>query len=143
STAGARRSSLLRWLSGPATEAAEAAADARMPQLVQGLRLDLAHALAGNAHLLPDLLQGIDVAVAQPEAQLQHQALAWRQRLLQDAACLVLEDMLVGALVRRLVFLVDEEIAQLPLLLFADRRLKGDRRARGFERLMHLLGARA
>src|SRR5947209_6616304 len=116
-TAAFPPASVLRRLARPATEAAEAAADARMPQLVQGLRLDLAHALAGNAHLLPDLLQGIDVAIAKPEAQLQHQALARRQRLLKDAARLVLEDMLVGALVRRLVFLVDEEITQLTLLL--------------------------
>ena len=47
----------------------------------QRLRLDLADALAGHAHLVADVLEGHRALVAQAVAQLDHAALAPRERL--------------------------------------------------------------
>src|SRR5487761_1328950 len=48
-------------------------------ELAKRLGLDLADALAGDPDTLTDLLQGALVAVGEPEPQLQHAPLAWRE----------------------------------------------------------------
>eukprot|EP00639_Heterosigma_akashiwo_P020169 CAMPEP_0206418766 /NCGR_PEP_ID=MMETSP0294-20121207/38216_1 /ASSEMBLY_ACC=CAM_ASM_000327 /TAXON_ID=39354 /ORGANISM="Heterosigma akashiwo, Strain CCMP2393" /LENGTH=210 /DNA_ID=CAMNT_0053882031 /DNA_START=247 /DNA_END=878 /DNA_ORIENTATION=- len=59
----------------------ELVAPAGPPQLPQRLRLDLAHALVADAQLLPDLPQGVPVAVAaQTKALPQNVLLAGGQR---------------------------------------------------------------
>jgi hypothetical protein len=54
------------------------ASRAAPPELQHGqrLQLDLAHPLAGDAHLVADVLEGHRALVAQPEAQLDDPALA-------------------------------------------------------------------
>ena len=51
-----------------------------MLQLAQGLRLDLADALAGHRELLADLLEGVVGIQADAEAHAQHALLARRER---------------------------------------------------------------
>ena len=66
---------------------------------------------------------------AQPVAELEHAALAVGEVLERLAERLLGED-LRGALVRRLGPLVGDELAELGLLLVADRLLERDRRLR-------------
>jgi len=54
---------------------AQSARTTRMPQLTQGLALDLPDSLAGHAELTPDLFEGTRVAVNQTESQLDDLAL--------------------------------------------------------------------
>src|SRR5947209_3797466 len=61
-------------------ELGEALAPQRLTQLQQAARLDLADALARDAVGAGHLFQRLRVAVLQPEAQLDHLALARRQR---------------------------------------------------------------
>ena len=49
-------------------------------QSLQRLRLDLADALAGDAELLADFLEGVAAAVGETETKLEHARLAGRQR---------------------------------------------------------------
>src|SRR5215212_611357 len=98
-------------------------------QLLQRLVLDLADPLARHVERAPDLVQRAGVLAAQPVAQLQHAALPVRQVLERLAQRLLGED-LRGPLVRRLGPLVGDELAELGLLLVADRLLERDRRLR-------------
>src|SRR5215210_3504054 len=61
-------------------EASELPAPRGMLQLAQGLRLDLADALAGHRELLADLLEGVVGVHADAEAHAQHALLARGQR---------------------------------------------------------------
>ena len=54
---------------------------AGVAQAAERLSLDLAHPLAGHAHLPPHLLQRVALAVHQTIAQLQDADLARRQRV--------------------------------------------------------------
>src|SRR5829696_3333697 len=92
-------------------------------QLLQRLVLDLADALARH-------VERARVLAAEPVAQLEHAPLAVGEVLQRLAQRLLGED-LGGALVRRLGPLVGDELAELGLLLVADRLLERDRRLRG------------
>ena len=59
---------------------------ARMAQAAERLGFDLAHALARDAHLAPDLLQRVRLAVEQAVAQLQDAHLARREHVEDFAA---------------------------------------------------------
>ena len=99
-------------------------------QLLQRLVLDLADALARDVERPPDLVERARVLAAEAVAQLEHAALAVGEVLQRLAQRLLGED-LRGALVRRLGPLVGDELAELGLLLVADRLLERDRRLRG------------
>src|SRR5918994_5142164 len=99
-------------------------------ELLQRPVLDLADPLAGDVERPPHLVQGARMLAAEPVAQLEHPALAVRE-LLQRLAQRLLREDLRGALVRRLGPLVGDELAELGLLLVADRLLERDRRLGG------------
>src|SRR5215210_4294417 len=96
-------------------------------QLLQRLVLDLADALARHVERAPDLVERARVLPAEAVAQLEHAALAVGEVLQRLAQRLLRQD-LGGALVRRLGALVGDELAELGLLLVADRLLERDRR---------------
>src|SRR5262245_66069153 len=88
-------------------------------QLLQGVVLDLADALTGDAEGAADLLQRAGVLALQPEAQLDHLALALGQRV--ERALDVLAAQVQGGLVERgRGLLVLDEVAELGLLLLTD-----------------------
>src|SRR4029079_8074986 len=99
-------------------------------KLLERLVLDLADSLAGDVEGAADLVERARVLAAQPVAELEHAALAVREVLERLAEGLLRED-LGGALVRRLGPLVGDELAELGLLLVADRLLQRDRRLSG------------
>src|SRR3954465_9571407 len=99
-------------------------------QLLERLVLDLADALARDVERPPDLVERARVLAAQAVPQLEDAALAVAEVLQRLAQRLLGED-LGGALVRRLRALVGDELAELRLLLVADRLLQRDRRLRG------------
>src|SRR4051794_39099215 len=111
-------------------------------QLLQRLVLDLADALARDVERPPDLIQRAGMLAAQPVAQLEHPALAVREVLERLAQGLLRED-LGGALVRRLGPLVGDELAELGLLLVADRLLERYRRLRRALDRVDLIGVDA
>src|SRR3954449_7207757 len=94
-------------------------------ELLQRLVLDLADALARDVERPPDLVERARVLPAQAVAQLEDAPLAIRQVLQRLAEGLLGED-LRRALVRRLGALVGDELAELRLLLVADRLLELD-----------------
>src|SRR6476661_2262312 len=91
-------------------------------QLLQRLVLDLADALARDVERPPDLVERARVLAAEPVAELEHAALAVGEVLQRLAERLLGED-LRRALVRGLGALVGDELAELRLLLVADRLL--------------------
>src|SRR5215217_6319091 len=99
-------------------------------KLLQRLVLDLADALARDVEGAAHLVERAGVLAAEAVAELEHAALAVREVLERLAQRLLGED-LRGALVRRLCALVGDELAELGLLLVADRLLERDRRLRG------------
>jgi hypothetical protein len=108
-------------------------------QLLERLVLDLTDSLARDVERATDLVERPRVLSAEPVAQLEHSTLAVGQVLERLAQRLLGED-LGGALVRRLGALVGDELAELGLLLVADRLLQRDRRlSRTLDRL-HLVG---
>src|SRR3954452_1891604 len=108
-------------------------------QLLQRLVLDLADPLARDVERAAHLVERARVFPAEPVAQLQHAALAVRQVLERLAQRLLGED-LGGAVVGRLGALVGDELAELRLLLVADRLLERDRRLSGALDRVDLLG---
>src|SRR6202035_5252969 len=108
-----------------------------MAQLAQGLRLDLADALAGDVEGAPHLLERVLGAVADAEAHLEHQLLARRQGL-QHLAGLVLQVGEDHRLDRRDGVLVLDEVAEMRVLLLADGRLERDRLLGDLHDLPHL-----
>src|SRR5262249_7027420 len=88
----ARRNS--RLTSRHLREVGQPTAALRLAQLPQAATLDLADALAGDAEVTGHLVQRPGVAVPQPEAQLDHLAVARRQRP-QHLAHPLLEQVLV------------------------------------------------
>src|SRR4051812_32360610 len=98
-------------------------------QLLERLVLDLADPLARDVEGAPHLVQRPRVLAAEAVAQLEHAPLPVAQVLQRFAQSLLGED-LRGALVRRLGPLVGDELAELGLLLVADRLLERHRRLR-------------
>src|SRR6185295_609968 len=94
-------------------------------QLLQRLVLDLADALARDVERPPDLVERARVLAAEPVTELEHAALTVGEVLQRLAQGLLRED-LRGPLVRRLGPLVGDELAELGLLLVADRLLQRD-----------------
>src|SRR5919107_4995454 len=92
-------------------------------QLLQRLVLDLADALARHVERAPDLVERARVLAAEAVPQLEHAPLAVGEVLQRLAQRLLGED-LRRALVRRLGALVGDELAELRLLLVADRLLE-------------------
>src|SRR5438552_2763924 len=103
----------------------QALASRRMAQLAQRLGLDLADPLAGHPELPADLLQRPGTAVIEPESQLQHLALARRERL-QHVLQLLLQHGKRRRFGRREGVLVLDEVAKVAVFLFADGRLQRD-----------------
>src|SRR6185312_4571835 len=98
----------------------------RVPQLAQRLGLDLADALAGDGEALADLFERVLAAVADAEAHLDHLLLARRQRL-QHRLGLFLQIEVDHRFGRRDHLAIFDEVAQMRIFLFADRRLERDR----------------
>src|SRR3954465_5044577 len=98
-------------------------------QLLERLVLDLADALARDVERPPDLVERARMLAAEPVPELEDAALSVREILERLAQRLLGED-LGRPLVRRLGALVGDELAELRLLLVADRLLERDRRLR-------------
>src|SRR4051794_16381397 len=108
-------------------------------KLLEGLVLDLADALARDVERAPDLVERARVLAAEAVAELEDAALAVGE-VLQGLAQRLLGEDLGGALVRGLGALVGDELAELRLLLVADRLLEADRGLRGALDRVDLLG---
>src|SRR6185503_6269551 len=98
-------------------------------QLLQRLVLDLPDALAGDVEGSADLVQGPRVLAAEPVTELEHAALAVGE-VLEGLLQRLLGEQLGRPLERGFGPLVGDELAELRLLLVADRLLEGDRSLR-------------
>src|ERR1700722_17394522 len=107
-----------------------------MPQLAQRLGFDLANAFARDRKRLPDFFQSMLAAIFQPEAHLDDFLFARRQRA-QDLAGLVLQVHVDHRLGRRNYAAILDEVAQMRIFLFANRRLQRDRFLRDLQHLAH------
>src|SRR5256886_3773129 len=94
-------------------------------QLLEGVVLDLTDSLAGDAEGLADLLERARLTAGEPESQLDHLALALGQRR-QGMLDVLAPKRQRGVLVRRFDLIVLDEIAELGVLLLADRPLHRD-----------------
>src|SRR5215470_4683495 len=103
-------------------ERAKSATAQRMAQLAEGLRLDLADPLTGDAEAPADFLERVLALLADPEAEAEDLLLLRGQRRQRslDLSAEILRDQVVVGRARSLVL---QEIPQLRVL--ADRRLKG------------------
>src|SRR3546814_19596807 len=95
-------------------------------ELAQRLRLDLADALAGDAELLADLLEGVVGVHADAEAHAQHPLLARRQARQHPGGGLA-QIGVDGGVERLHRVLVLADVAAVAVLLAADRGLQADR----------------
>src|ERR671910_1846874 len=108
-------------------------------KLLQRLVLDLADPLAGDVEGPSHLVERARVLAAEPVAELEHAPLTIGEVLERLAQRLLREDVR-RALVGRLRLLVGDELAELRLLLVADRLLERDGRLRGALDRVDLLG---
>src|SRR4051812_18311842 len=108
-------------------------------QLLQRLVLDLADPLAGDVEGPADLVQGPRMLAAEPVTELEHAALAVGE-VLEGLLQRLLGEQLGGPLEGRLGALIGDELAELRLLLVADRLLQRDRRLRRALDRVDLLG---
>src|SRR5690242_6750206 len=99
-------------------------------QLLERLVLDLADALAGDVERPPDLVERARMLAAEAVAKLEDTPLPVGE-VLQGLAQRLFGENLRGPLVRALGALVSDELAELRLLLVADRLLERDRRLGG------------
>src|SRR5919205_3276327 len=95
-------------------------------ELLERVVLDLADPLARDVERAADLLERPRAPAGEAEAHLDDLALALRQRR-QRAVDVLLAQVLRGDLERRLGRLVLHEVAELGLVLLADRLLERDR----------------
>src|SRR4051794_30774455 len=107
-------------------------------QLAQGLRFDLADALAGYVELAAYFLEGAAAAIFEAEAQLQHFALARRQAG-EHVHDLLLEQLVGGSVGRGQGHRVLDEVTEVGVFLLADRGLQRDRLLRDLHDLAYLL----
>src|SRR6266508_737463 len=117
----------------------ELAAPAGVAELAQRLRLDLADALAGHVELAAHLLEGAGAPVLEAEPQLEHSALARREPL-EHRLDLLLEQLVRRRVARRERLVVGDEVAEVGVLLLADRRLERDGLLRDLHDLADLVG---
>src|SRR3954451_15294418 len=108
-------------------------------ELLQRVVLDLADPLARDAELAADLLERARLLALESEAELDHLALALGQRAERSLDVLAPQRELRGV-VRRLGLVVLDEVAELRLLLLADRLLERDGELRHAQDLAHFLG---
>src|SRR5664280_1268186 len=106
--------------------APQLARTAWVAQLPQRHRLDLADPLAAHVELCADLLERAGTAVLQPEPELEHSALTSRQRV-EHGRHLLLEQLVRRGLGRGQRAAVLDEVAEMGVLLLADRRIEGER----------------
>src|SRR5437867_4484109 len=97
-----------------------------MTQLAQRLRLDLSNALAGHVELATHFFERARPSVFETEAELKHAALATGQTF-QNALHLLLEQLVRRRVGRRERLVVGDEVTEVTVLFFADRRLERDR----------------
>ena len=88
--------------------------------------LDLADALTGDVERAPDLVERPRLPAVEAVPELEHLALARRQRA-EDRAEGVAAEGDLGRLVGERLRLVGEEVPELGLVLVADRLLERDR----------------
>src|SRR6188474_140302 len=108
-----------------------------MTQLAQRLGLDLAYAFAGDREVLAHLFERMLAAVADAEAHLDDLLFARRQRL-QHRLGLFLQIEVDDRFRRRHRGAILDEVAEMRIFLFADRRLERDRLLRDLEDLADL-----
>src|SRR5438128_2216749 len=123
-------------------KAAQLAAAARVLELAQRLGLDLADALARHRELLADLFQRVVGIHADAEAHAQHALFAWRQGR-QDAGGGLAQIGLNRGVDRQDRVLVLDEIAEVGVLLVADRSFQRQRLLGDLEHLAHFLEGHA
>src|SRR5690349_24425591 len=109
-------------------------------ELLQALVLDLADALARDVERPPDLVERARVLAVEAVAELQHLALPARERA-EDLAQRLLAHADLGLLVRQRQVLVGDEVAELRLVLVADRLLERDGRLRAAADVLDLVRA--
>src|SRR5262245_53144942 len=108
-----------------------------MTQLAQRLRLDLAYAFAGHREVLAHFFERVLAAVADAEAHLDDLLFARGQRL-QHRFGLLLQVEVDHRFRRRHRGAVLDEVAEVRIFLFADRRLERDRLLRDLQDLADL-----
>src|SRR3954452_1640701 len=108
-------------------------------ELLQRVVLDLTDPLAGHAECAADLLEGAWMLALQAEPQLDDLALTLGEGVERPLDVLLAERHR-GRVEGRRGGLVPDEIAQLALLLLADRLLEADRQLRHAQDLAHLVG---
>src|SRR5216683_2173621 len=95
-------------------------------EFVQGPDLDLTDTLAGERESLAHLLQRALMTIVEPEAQLDHTALPRRERV-EHVLHLGVQHGERGGVGRRDCLTVLDEVAEMGVLLLADRGLERDR----------------
>src|SRR6266566_8277658 len=108
-------------------------------ELLERVVLDLADALAGDAERAADLLERARLRAREPEAELDHLAVAFGQRG-QRVLDVFSAEGDRRSVERRLGLLVLNEVAELGLFLLADRLLERDWMLRHTEDVAHLRG---
>src|SRR5579864_4881307 len=150
-TAGSRPPLLFGWIAGSPPsprlrrarksiiqEAPQLPRPRRMLELPQRLGLDLADALSRHRELLADLFQRVVGVHADAEAHAQHALLARRERR-EHARRGLAQVRLDRGVDRQHRVLVLDEIAEVGILLVADRGFEGDRLLGDLQHLAHLL----
>src|SRR5207247_11469168 len=94
-------------------------------ELLEGVVLDLADALARNAEGAADFLEGSRALALEPEPKLDHLALPGRERVERPVDVLA-PQVERGGVERRLGRIILDEIAELGFLFLADRLLERD-----------------
>ncbi len=108
-----------------------------MSQFPQGLGFDLPDAFAGDFEVLSDFFQGVICGFADTKPLAQHLFLTRRQGF-QSAVDLPLQVIANGRFQRRHGLLVFDEIAQMAVFFFTDRRFERDGLAGNFENFPEL-----
>src|SRR5690242_17237380 len=109
-------------------------------ELLQTLVLDLADALACDVERPPDLVERARVLAVEAVAKLEHLPLATREGA-EDLPQRLLAHRDLGLLVGQRQILVRDEVAELGLVLVADRLLERDRRLRATTDVLDLVGS--
>ena len=109
-----------------------------MPQLAQRFGLDLPDALTGHLKVLPDFLKGVVGGLANPEPLPQDFFFPRGQRF-QRTVDLALQIVPNRGFQRRDRLLIFDEITQMTVFFFTDRRLQRNRLTRDLENLPDLI----